>query len=57
MRFLLSHANLDEKVEDNLAFYLEFPRQVVNSNLLLHSPFVSSVLYPSNYDFISTLTV
>ena len=34
VRFLFGYTDLDESIEDHLALYLEFPRQVINSNLL-----------------------
>jgi len=37
VRFLFRDPDLDQQIEDHLAFDLEFPRQVVNSNLLQHS--------------------
>jgi hypothetical protein len=37
VRFLFRDPNLDQQVENHFAFDLEFPRQVVNSNLLQHS--------------------
>jgi hypothetical protein len=37
VRFLFRDPDLDQQVENHLAFDLEVPRQVVNSNLLQHS--------------------
>src|SRR5271165_1933980 len=34
VRFLFCYTDLDESVEDGLAFYLEFSRQIIDSNLL-----------------------
>jgi hypothetical protein len=37
VRFLFRDSDLHQQVEDHFAFDLEFPRQVIDSNLLLHS--------------------
>jgi hypothetical protein len=37
VRFLFGYADLDEDIEDRLAFDLKFSRQIVDSNLMLHS--------------------
>jgi len=34
VRFLFCYTDLDESVEDGLALHLEFPRQIIDSNLL-----------------------
>jgi len=40
VRFFLGDTDLDQNVENRLALYLEFPCQVIDSNLMLHyAPF------------------
>ncbi len=55
VRLLFGYADLDESVEDHLALYLEFPCQVINSNLL-HSA-LSPPYCPVRLSLHSILTV
>ena len=55
VRFLFRYTDLDESVEDRLALYLEFPCQVVNSNLL-HSALLPPYC-PARLSLHSILTV
>ena len=55
VRLLFRYTDLDESIQDHLALYLEFPRQVVNSNLL-HSALFPPCC-PARLSLHSILTV
>jgi hypothetical protein len=57
VRFFLGDTDLDQNVENGFALYLEFPGQVIDSNLVQHYAPFPPLCFPSGLRLHSILTV